>query len=349
LALLPYQAALTLWMVTVLILTPVGAWLAVDATIRRRASMPDELDAQRLARCLSLPLGLLFVPTLANLVHGQLAPAVLFGLALAFWLTRRGVADEGGSPLLAGAVFGIACAVKPHLVLIVAPCWLGFHLWRWRLAGARENRGFVLGALGAVATLCALATALAPSWAADFVDAAGAYVSLTRVQYADVTNAVLPGGPAVQRLLAPFLPSQFPLLSWIVAGVFGAGLIAWAVAGWRTADDPEAQGLSRALIATVLIVPPAWETNAVLLLLPLAMQLGRVARAPRAVVALCAVSVLLSALDLPLYATQPWRNAPLMILAYVALIGAGAGATRLSRARRRFAPAPGAVAPFARG
>jgi hypothetical protein len=349
LALLPYQAALTLWMVAVLILTPVGAWLVVDATIRRRASTPYELDAQRLARRLSLPLGLLFVPTLANLVHGQLAPAVLFGLALAFWLTRRGVADKGASPLLAGAVLGIACAVKPHLVLIVAPCWLGFHLWRWRMVGARESRGFVLGALGAVVALCALATALAPTWAADFLDAAGAYVSLTRVEYADVTNAVLPGGPAVQRLLAPFLPSQLPLLSWIVAGVAGAGLIAWAVAGWRTADDPEAQGLSRALIATVLIVPPAWETNAVLLLLPLAMQLGRVARAPRAVVALCAVSVLLSALDLPLYATQPWRNAPLMILAYVALIGACAGATRLSRARRRFAPAPDAVAPFARG
>jgi hypothetical protein len=200
-----------------------------------------------------------------------------------------------------------------------------------------------------VVAMCALATALAPTWAADFLDAAGAYVSLTRVEYADVTNAVLPGGPAVQRLLAPFLPSRLPLLSWIVAGVFGAGLIAWAVAGWWTADDPEARGLSRALIATVLIVPPAWETNAVLLLLPLAMQLGRVAQAPGPVLALCALSVLLSALDLPLYATQPWRNAPLMILAYVALIGACAGATRLSRVPRRSAPAPGAVAPFARG
>ena len=202
---------------------------------------------------------------------------------------------------------------------------------------------------GQAVTLCALATALAPTWAADFLAAAGAYVSLTRVEYADVTNAVLPGGPALQRLLAPFLPSRHPLLSWIVAGVVGAGLIAWAVSGWRTSDDPQAQGLSRALIATVLIVPPAWETNAVLLLLPLAMQLGRVARARRPVLALCAVSVLLSAVDLPLYATQPWRNAPLMILAYVALIGACAGATRLSRARRRSAPAPGAVAPFARG
>jgi hypothetical protein len=349
LALLPYQAALTLWMVAVLILTPVAAWLAVDATAVRDTPTAGA-DPARLARRLSLPLGLLFVPTLANLVHGQLAPAVLFGIALAFWLTRRGTAQVGGRPLLAGAVFGAACAVKPHLVLLLAPCWLGYHLWRWRTAGAPESRAFFLGALGAVAGLCALATVLAPTWALDFLGAAGAYVSLTRVEYADVTNAVLPGGPALQRLLAPVLPAQPPILSWVAAGAVGAGLVAWAVAGWRAPDDPQARGLSRTLIATVLIVPPAWETNAVLLLLPLAILLGRAARArgPAPVLALCALSVLLSALDLPLYATQPWRNAPLMILAYVLLIGAF-GVIAVSRLPRRSAPAPGAAVPFARG
>jgi hypothetical protein len=349
LALLPYQAALTLWMVAVLVLTPVAAWLAVDATLGRDAVQGAGQDVARLARRLSLPLGLLFVPTLANLVHGQLAPAVLFGLALAYWLTRRGGAEGRGRPALAGAIFGAACAVKPHLVLIVAPCWLGFHLWRWRAEGARASQGFILGTVGAGAALCALATILAPTWAVDFLGAAGAYVSLTRVEYADVTNAVLPGGPAVQRLLAPLLPSQPPLLSWLAAAVIGAGLIAWTVAGWRAPVDPQAEGLSRALLATVLIVPPAWETNAVLLLLPLAILLGRVARKPGPVLALCALSVLLSALDLPLYATQPWRNAPLMILAYVALIGAFGAAMRFSPLRRRSAPAPGAAAPFVRG
>jgi hypothetical protein len=354
LALLPYQAALTLWMVAVLILTPVAAWLAVDAIAAGNVPAGAGPGAARLARRLSLPLGLLFVPTLANLVHGQLAPAVLFGVALAFWLTRRGAAGGGGPshrrPLLAGAVFGAACAVKPHLVLLLAPCWLGFHLWRWRTAGAPESRAFVLGVLGAVAGLCALATVLAPAWALDFLGAAGAYISLTRVEYADVTNAVLPGGPAVQRLLAPVLPAQPPLLSWIAASVIGAGLIAWAVAGWRAPDDPAARGLSRTVIATVLIVPPAWETNAVLLLLPLALLLGRAARAggPGPVLALCALSVLLSALDLPLYATQPWRNAPLMILAYVLLIGAF-GVFGVSRLPRRSVPAPGAAVPFGRG
>src|SRR5262245_66411445 len=65
LALLPYRAALTLWMVAVLIFLPVAAWLAVDA-------VSPAAQAGRgggMVRRLALPLGLLFVPALAHLIH----------------------------------------------------------------------------------------------------------------------------------------------------------------------------------------------------------------------------------------------------------------------------------------
>ena len=340
LALLPYEAALTAWMVAVLILLPVSALLTVD-TVVAGPRAPADLPGAPLVRRLSLPLGLLFVPCLANLVHGQLAPAVVFAVALALWLSRR-PAGRGATrwarwlslPFLGGAVFAAGASIKPHLVLLLAPLWLGWALLRWRRGGSEgaAAAGFAAGALAATVLLTALATLLVPSWPLDFLRAAGAYVSLTRVDYEDVTNAILPGGPAVWRLAEAALPAP---VSWIVAGGAAAALVGWAVAGWREAA-PEAadsggvvaRGVGRALLVTALVVPPAWETNAALLLVPLALQVGRLAGRPRLAVAMAATSIVLSLVDLPLYATQPWRNAPLLILAYTLLPGIFALAAR---------------------
>src|SRR5262245_17023466 len=121
LALLPYQAALTAWMVAVLVLLPVSALLAVDAVAAGHPGAP-------LVRRLSLPLGLLFVPCLANLVHGQLAPAVVFAVAVALWLLARPDATGGrrraswrSPPFLAGATLAAGAAIKPHLALLLGP------------------------------------------------------------------------------------------------------------------------------------------------------------------------------------------------------------------------------------
>jgi hypothetical protein len=359
LALLPYRAALTLWMVAVLTLLPVAAWLAVDAVSPAAQAGRGGGTVRRLA----LPLGLLFVPALANLIHGQLAPAVVFALALALRLSRSLGSTPSGRPFLAGFALAAGAAVKPHLVIFLVPLWLGSNLRRWRRGGegAPEAGRFLAGALLSAGALVAVATLLLPSWPFDFLAAAGAYVSLTRVEYADVTNAVLPGGPAVWRLAEPLLPAP---LSWAVAGVATALLLAWAVAGWgQRAGEPweesDTRGIARTLVVSALIIPPAWETNAALLLVPLAILLGQLAGRPVLALALAGSSVLLSALDLALYATQPWRNAPLLIAAYALLLAAfglaararpvGRWPLRTRPANPPPAPAPGAAGPSLRG
>jgi hypothetical protein len=64
---------------------------------------------------------------------------------------------------------------------------------------------------------------------------------------------------------------------------------------------------------------------------------------------MAATSIVLSLIDLPLYATQPWRNAPLLILGYALLPGIFALAARPPVLSRPAARAPGAAAPSARG
>jgi hypothetical protein len=110
-----------------------------------------------------------------------------------------------------------------------------------------------------------------------------------------------------------------------------------------------ARGVGRALLVSALVIPPAWETNAALLLVPLALQVGHLAGRPRLAVAMTATSIAFSLIDLPLYATQPWRNAPLLILGYALLPGIFAFAARLPAASRPPAPAPGVAAPSVRG
>jgi hypothetical protein len=356
LALLPYSLALTLWLVLCLLAAPLASWLAVDAVAPRS-------PAGGMVRLLSIPLGLLFLPLLANLLHAQVAPLIALLVAVALRASLRSefpvpssefrVNSEPGTrnwelDSWAGAALTAGVLLKPHLFALLAPCWLGSHLWWWwrnpRSARARRARRRVLGAATTGLGLSAIALALVPSWPADFLHAAAAYASLgTAEAYPEVARAVLPGGPAVLRLLQLVLPFLPAAVTAAVAALLSAALVGWAVAGWReTAPDP-LRGVTRTIVASVLVLPPAWETNAVLLLIPLAVALGRLSARPGAALSVVAGSVALSVADLPVYILWPWLNGPLLIAAY-----AVAFALASRRSARRSAPGAAVAAPSAR-
>lgn len=345
LALLPYPLALTLWLLAIVVMLPTAAGLVVDAvTPRAGADWPAAAGGAHLARRLAGPLGLVFLPALACLLHAQLAPAVALFVALAAWCSWRRGARSPAHDLLAGAALAAGVALKPHLLAVLAPLWLGFHLWQWQ----RRSRRFLAGAGAAGAALVGIAWLLLPSWPTDFLHAAGAYAALAGAEYPSATQAVLPGGSAVLRLAGALLPGP---LAWPGAGLLSLALLAWAAAGWQVRPpraavpqggsgdalagaavltseyamaDAERRGLSRSLVASALVLPPAWEANAVLLLIPLAIRLGDLSHRPAPAAGFVVASAVLTVLDLPLYMTQPWRNGPLLILGYVLLlVGSG--------------------------
>ncbi|MGH2353981.1 MAG: hypothetical protein ACRDI2_07870, partial [Chloroflexota bacterium] len=211
----------------------------------------------------------------------------------------------------------------------------------------------VLGFAGAGSVLAAASFALVPSWPLDFLYAARHYM------------AVAPTSPAIMMAAQAVLPEP---TAWATAAASAAVLVAWAITGWRgqppaagggvrgrkspvpspksRADEPVAiQGVCRTLTATALLVPPAWETNAVILLLPLAATLARLP-SRTAAAWFVAASAAVSALDIPLYLTLGWHNGTVLIFGYAALLAA---TDRLIVVSRRSSPAAGVAAPSAQG
>jgi hypothetical protein len=288
LALLPHQVALALWLMILIIAIPAAALMAAQSFASRSGNRPEIPGVL-------VPVSLMFLPSVWNLVLAQPTVLVVCALAAALWASKR-------SPAAAGASLAIAGLLKPQLVLLLGPLWLGYHALRWRDTRSRE---FLLGAAGAGGLLLAAAFALLPSWLDGFARAASQY---------SLVGGMGTTSPAV------YLLGQFVFgdqLAWPVAALAAAGIVAWTVRGWRE----EQQGIWRSTLATALVVPPAWQTSAFLLLLPLASTLGRLRGAPLAGIAVA--SVALSALMTPLSIVAPWRSGALLIAAYVALIGAG--------------------------
>jgi hypothetical protein len=297
LALLPYPAALAVWLLGVLAMLPAAAWLVVDAAAPR-------LPRASPVRLLALLLGLLIFPTLANLALAQPAPAVAFLVALAAWLWTR---PGRGRAEAAGVALAAATALKPQLLVLATPLWLAAGVRDWRRGDGRAGR-FLLGALGGAGALTLAASALLPSWPIEFLRAARHYPEAISAAPAVLIGWqwVLPEGPA--------------LAAAVLAAVAG---VLWAAHGWWQ-GVPVPQALARTLVATALAIPPAWETNAVILLVPLAAALARLGARPRAAAVFVAAAVAVSIVDIPLYLTLEWRRGAAIILGYAALLAAGA-------------------------
>ena len=307
LALLPYQVAYALWVLGMLVALPAAAWMAMDVAGRSAAArsagnaVPPPLEGDvhggrgwRVA--LAALLALVFLPTWADVMLGQLAPATALLTALAVWLRN---------PFGAGAALAAAVAVKPHLLALLAPLWLAWHSLN-ALRGSQRSRHFLAGAVCAGATLAAAALLALPSWPADFFRAARDYA------------AVGPGEAAVLVAARTLLPESAALPA---AAVLGGAALVWALTAWWHAVRDDARVMAavwRTLLVSALVLPPAWETNAVMLLLPLAAAVGeQPARRPALVAS--GASAALTFLLLPPYFMLGWQRGTLVIASYVVL------------------------------
>ena len=195
----------------------------------------------------------LWPPALANLLFGQFAVLVLFLLvAVRSLLLRK-------RPLLAGVCLA-AAMVKPQLVVLALPLLL---IAAWGRPGWQR---LCLGCLGGVALLLAAGFAIAPDWVAAWGQEAATYARVA----APVSTV---------GLLLRLTPATD--WNWLVTLLLQAGVVA-AVA-WHAlrlvrqrsgGALPEVAGLvAPAIIATSLAIPPLYEWNSVLLLVPLAEAL----------------------------------------------------------------------------
>lgn len=318
LALLPYPVALAVFLVALAVLLPIAAWLVVEASSMAESAQMASPGRQH-PRLLAVPLALGFLPAWANLLLAQPAAPVVILVALALWLEARRVG--GSSALAGGAVLAAAAALKPHLLALLAPCWLMRAALEARRGSARAC-AWLVGMLLGTAAPAVVSLRLVPSWPADFLAAARRYYE------------VAPARPALLIATQAILPRPVALA---LAAAGAAALLGWTVIAWlggaRRARDGISIAASRALVTTALLVPPAWETNAIVLLIPLAAMLARLeyARGAAAGVAFVAASAALSILDAPLASMLGWQNGALLITLYVALLAA---AEAIARARR---------------
>ena len=295
LAVLPLPVATTLWLL-------IGqASLLAACRLLTWFPGPTSGPAARHFRWLVL-VAVLWPPALANLIFGQFAVLVLFLLVAVRSLLLR------ARPLLAGVCLA-ATIVKPQLVVLVLPLLL---VAAWGRPGWRR---FWLGCLGGVALLLVAGFAVAPDW----VTAWGQETAT----YARVAAPVSTVG-----LLLRLAPATD--WTWLGTLLMQAGVV--AAVGWLALRPvrqrsggalPEVADLvAPAIIATSLAIPPLYEWNSVLLLVPLAEALftirQRLASAQRPFWPVIVVVLLLSGVTAPLALAYPNQSRvvwPLLVTA----------------------------------
>ena len=304
LALLPYDWAAALWLALGLVALPLAVLVA--------ARVPPAPGQSRVVS-LALPLAFAFVPSWWSLALIQPALAVLGLTAAALSLARC-------RPTLAGASLAAAALLKPQMAGPLAVAWALYCLARSR---APASRALVVGLTTTTLLLTGLSSLLLPRWPFAFVEGARAYAAVPAMNVP--TPALL------------YLPIPAP------GAALGVALAVWTARGWwqdaRASLPVPSRGITRTVIFTALLIPPAWETNALMLLLPLATLAGSLRG--RAAVIFVATSCALSLALAPLPLFFPWRSGALTIAAYVLLYAAGQSLLT------RFAAKPAAAAPAA--
>ncbi len=295
LAVLPLPVATTLWLL-------IGqASLLAACRLLTWFPGPPSGPVARHFRWLVL-VAVLWPPALANLIFGQFAVLVLFLLVAVRSLLLR------ERPLLAGMCLA-ATIVKPQLVVLVLPLLL---VAAWGRPGWRR---LWLGCLGSVALLLAAGFAVAPDW----VTAWGQETAT----YARVAAPVSTVGLLLR--LAPATDWTWLVTLLLQAGVVAAvGWLALRLVRQRSGGAlPEVAGLvAPVIIATSLAIPPLYEWNSVLLLVPLAEALftirQRLASAQRPFWPVIVVVLLLSVVTAPLALAYPNQSRvvwPLLVTA----------------------------------
>lgn len=222
------------------------ALLLLRAGAEQPATRPaGRLDAAARALC-AVTLAATFYPLVRGFYLGQLQTFVdLLFAALV-------LAQLAGRPALAGALAGLACALKPTLGL----------LGLWGLV--RRQRRFTL-AFAAALGLLAAASALRFGFA-QWADYARLLAHVGARGESFQPNQSLNG--LAHRLLqtsdpTAWTPSELPPYHPLVHAVTLAGALAlaWLALGWRRRDAPgaELEDLLLAAIAATVAAPIAWE------------------------------------------------------------------------------------------
>jgi hypothetical protein len=305
---LPYEWAAAVWLA-------LGLPALVAAALLAARSFERVADGG--AAVSALPLALAFVPALWNVALVQPGLAVVPLLALAIWAAPR-------RSFLAGVAIGCAALLKPQMAAPLAAAWAIYNAACWRQDHARR----MLAGLAAVtAILNGAALLLLPSWPASFLEALRTYAAIPEMHALS---------PAIYRLVS-LLPVENRSAALVTVGA-SAFLTLWVLGGWR---QGAARGIDRTIVAGALLVPPAWETNALVLLIPLARVLGELRG--RASVWLVPASVALSVALAPLPLVLPWRSGAIAVMAYAALWAGATGWLAWQRRAARSAAAAGAV------
>jgi hypothetical protein len=221
------------------------AWTAISLILLLVTSRLLQRELHLMEGELPFFAALMFTPTTVVLIHGQLSIVVLFLMAVAFVLARK------GRPYAAGCVLGLAC-LKFQLVLGLMVILLVRKQWKF-LMGA---------ATGAFCIACV--SAVVGGWRQLFT-----YLFFLR----EITLHP-PGGTLAYRMinirgLLRMLGSGDPAL-WIVAAISAVLLFAAALA-WKDMET----GFSIAIIASVLTAYHAYPQDLILLLIPLAVLASR--------------------------------------------------------------------------
>ncbi|HEU5316365.1 MAG TPA: glycosyltransferase 87 family protein [Chloroflexota bacterium] len=227
--------------------------------------------------------GALLPASVMGLVFLQFAAPVFAALAGSWWLlTRR-------RTWAAGALLVIA-AIKPALA--IAP---GFAM----LVQARSAT-FTLAAALAAAALAAASLAALPGWPSAFWR--------STLDYASVAH------PHSAASLLAGLISPAPLVAVIVGG---AALASTAL-GWAATERRTGDALAAGAIASTWLVPPLYEWNNVVLLIPLVQSLRLSRKANGAAERILLVALAIVALATALAYTR-WPSAARLIWPLVTL------------------------------
>jgi alpha-1,2-mannosyltransferase len=249
LALLPFPWAATLWLLLAQVATGAGALLCWRAAELEAGWAPaSALPALLAALC--------FPASLFNLTFGQFAALVFLALAGAWYLLARARGTRWGRDQVAAGVLLALAAVKPSLALLPVATLL---LW-----GAAQGRGRAVAAcLIATAFLAAASVLALPGWPVSFWRSTGDYARVAGATSAAGLTADLLG-----RALG-VTPGLF-----LRAGVAALALVATGAGWWRSPRRAGA-ALAAGVLLGAWLVPPLYEWNSVLLLVPLLTWLRR--------------------------------------------------------------------------
>ncbi|MBY0526455.1 MAG: DUF2029 domain-containing protein [Gemmataceae bacterium] len=247
-AALPYPRAHLLWNVLSLAMLAVSAWWIARALGLRILG--------------GFGIALIFVafstPLRTQLLQGQL------NLVLLVLITGTWLANRAGRPGLAGALLGVATAIK----LLPALLFLHFAL-------QRRWRAVAVGIASTAACILATLAILGPQAFQDYATHATPQMAEWRSNWennslagywAKLFDPGTKGSPVAPFFRAPLLARALTLLSCAAL----IGLLTWAGRGIRSRRAADlAFGLT--VLAIPLVSPVSWEHYFLILLLPLAI------------------------------------------------------------------------------